>query len=154
CGSCPYLSTYPAIGRDATAYNWRRKQAIYAKSTVYVTTPARWLVRKVEQSMLAPAIIEARVIPNAVDLSVFRPDDNRQARMALSLSPNPKTKILLFAANGIRQNDWKDYQTMRAAVALVAERFKGQEVLFIALGENAPAERIGQAEIRFVPYQK
>jgi len=29
-------------------------------------------MRKVEQSMLAPAIIEARVIPNAVDLSVFR----------------------------------------------------------------------------------
>jgi glycosyltransferase involved in cell wall biosynthesis len=154
CGSCPYLSVYPAIGRDATAYNWRRKQAIYANSTVYVTAPSQWLMRKIEQSMLAPAIIEARVIPNAVDLSVFRPYDKRQARMALSLPPNPKTKILLFTANGIRQNHWKDYQTMRAAVALVAERLKGQEVLFIALGEDAPTERIGQAEVRFVPYQK
>ena len=156
CGSCPYLGIYPAIYRDATAYNWRRKQAVYANSTVYVTTPAQWLMRKVEQSILAPAIIEARVIPNAVDLSVFRPDDKRQARMALSLSPDPKTKILLFAAHGIRQNDWKDYQTMRAAVALVAERFsfKGKNVLLLALGEDAPAERIGQAEVRFVPYQK
>jgi len=154
CGSCPYLSIYPAIRRDATAYNWRRKQEIYAKSTFYVTTPSQWLMRKVEQSMLAPAVIEARVIPNAVDLSVFRPYDRRQARMALSLPPNPKTKILLFSANGIRRNCWKDYQTMRAAVALVAERLKGQEVLFIALGEDAPAERIGQAEVRFVPYQK
>jgi hypothetical protein len=27
-------------------------------------------------------------------------------------------------------------------------------VLFLALGEDAPAERIGQAEVRFVPYQK
>jgi glycosyltransferase involved in cell wall biosynthesis len=27
-------------------------------------------------------------------------------------------------------------------------------VLFIALGEDAPAERIGQAEVCFVPYQK
>lgn len=154
CGSCPYLSIYPPIRRDATAYNWRRKQKIYAKSTFYVTTPSQWLMRKVEQSMLASAVIEARVIPNAVDLSVFRPDDRRQARMALRLPPNPKTKILLFSANGIRQNRWKDYQTMRTAVALVAERLKGREVLFLALGEDAPAERIGQAEIRFVPYQK
>src|SRR5262249_54733173 len=70
------------------------------------------------------------------------------------LPPNPKTKILLFAANGIRQNHWKDYQTMRAAVALVAERLQGQEVLFIALGEDAPAERLGQDEVQFVHYKK
>ena len=154
CGRCPYLSSYPAIYRDATAYNWRRKQAIYAHSTVYVTSSSQWLMRKVEQSMLAPAIIEARVIPNSVDLSIFRPYDKRQARIALGLPLNPKTKILLFTANDIRQNRWKDYQTMRAAVALVAERLQGQEVLFLALGEDAPTERIGQAEIRFVPYQK
>jgi glycosyltransferase involved in cell wall biosynthesis len=153
CGSCPYLGVYPPIRRDATAYNWRLKQEIYATSSFYVITPSQWLMRKVEQSMLAPAVIEARVIPNGVDLSVFRPGDRRQARTALKLPPNPTTKILLFSANIIRQNDWKDYQTMRAAVGLVAERLKGQEVLFIALGEDAPAERIGQAEVRFVAYQ-
>jgi glycosyltransferase involved in cell wall biosynthesis len=153
CGSCPYLSISPAIRRDATAYNWRRKRDIYAKSSFYVTTPSHWLMRKVEQSMLAPAVIEGRVIPNAVDLSVFRPSDRQQARMALGLPPSPNTKILLFSANGIRRNGWKDYQTMRAAVTLVAEHLKGEEVLFIALGENAPAEHIDQAEIRFVPFQ-
>jgi glycosyltransferase involved in cell wall biosynthesis len=154
CGSCPYLDSYPPSRRDATAYNWRRKQDIYAKSTVYVTAPSQWLMRKVEQSMLAPAVIDAQVIPNGVDLSVFRPYDRRQARMALSLPPDPNTKILLFSANGIRRNRWKDYQTMQAAVALIAERLEGQEVLFITLGEDAPAERVGRAEVRFVPYQK
>jgi glycosyltransferase involved in cell wall biosynthesis len=111
-------------------------------------------MRKVEQSMLAPAISEARVIPNAVDLSVFCPYDKRQARMALGLPLNLQTKILLFTANGIRRNRWKDYKTMRAAVALVAEHLQGQEVLFLALGEDAPVERIGRAEVRFVPYEK
>jgi glycosyltransferase involved in cell wall biosynthesis len=154
CGSCPYLSSYPPIRRDATAYNWRRKQEIYAKSIFFATTPSQWLMRKVEESMLAPAVIEAQVIPNGVDLSVFRPYDRRQARRALCLPANPSTKVLLFSANGIRRNGWKDYQTMRAAVALVTERLKGQEVLFIALGEDASAERIGQAEVRFVPYQQ
>ncbi len=43
---------------------------------------------------------------------------------------------------------------MRAAIARIAERLHCHSVLFIALGENAPAERIGRAEVRFVPYQK
>lgn len=43
---------------------------------------------------------------------------------------------------------------MRAAIALVAERCTGQKILFIAVGENAPPEQIGKAEILFVPYQK
>jgi glycosyltransferase involved in cell wall biosynthesis len=152
CGHCPDLTIYPAIRRDATVYNWRRKQEIYAKSRLYVATPSRWLMQKVEQSMLAPAVVEARVIPNGVDLAVFHPADRQAVRAALGMPPD--ARVLLFAANSIRRNIWKDYQTMRAAVAQVAERLHGQSVLFIALGEDAPAERIGQAEVRFVPFQK
>jgi len=108
-------------------------------------------MRKVEQSILASAIEEARVIPNGVDLKVFRPADKRAARAALDIPQD--AKVLLFVANGIRPNMWKDYQTMRAAVALVAERYRG-DLIFIALGEEAPLEYIAQAEIRFVPYQR
>ena len=43
---------------------------------------------------------------------------------------------------------------MRAAVAQVAECGGGQSVLFIALGEDAPAERIGQTEVHYVPYEE
>jgi glycosyltransferase involved in cell wall biosynthesis len=152
CGDCPDLSIYPAIRKDATAYNWRRKQAIYAKSRLYVATPCRWLMQKVEQSMLAPSVAEARVIPYGVDLSVFQPGDRRAARAALDLPQD--AVILLFTANGIRRSRWKDYQTMRAAVAQLAARLHGQRVLFIALGEDAPTERSGQAEVCFVPYQQ
>lgn len=152
CGNCPDLSIYPAIRRDATAYNWQRKRGIYAKSRLYVATPSQWLMQKVEQSMLAPAIEGAQVIPNGVDLSIFQAADRQEVRAALGIPHS--AKVLLFTANGIRRNIWKDYQTMRTAVAMVAERLDGQNVLFIALGEDAPAERIGRAEVRFIPYQK
>ncbi|HDM79293.1 MAG TPA: glycosyltransferase [Deltaproteobacteria bacterium] len=151
CGQCPDLDLYPPIRRDATAYNWRRKKDIFARSRLYVATPSRWLMRKVEQSILASAIEEARVISNGVDIKVFRPADKRAARAALDIPQD--AKVLLFVANGIRPNMWKDYQTMRAAVALVAERYTG-DLIFIALGEEGPPEYIGQAEIRFVPYQR
>lgn len=152
CGECPDLTIYPSIQRDGTAYNWRRKQKIYAKSRLYVTTPSQWLMRKVEQSMLVPAIIEAKVIPNGVDLSIFSPANKQVSRECLGIALD--AKVLLFTANGIRQNIWKDYKTMRKAIVSVAERMPANEVLFIALGEDAPAEQIGPAKVLFVPYQK
>jgi len=152
CGYCPDLTIYPAVRRDATAYNWKRKQEIYAKSRFFVATPSRWLMEKVEQSMLYPAIAESRVIPNGVDLTVYRQADKRLARSLLGLPQ--ESKILLFAANGIKTNVWKDYATMRTAVAQVAARMGGTNVMFIALGDVGPLEEIGSAQIHFVPYQE
>jgi glycosyltransferase involved in cell wall biosynthesis len=155
CGHCPDLTIYPAVRRDATAYNWQRKADIYAKCRLYVATPCRWLMQKVEQSMLAPAVADARLVPNGVDTSVFHPsntNNRREVRTALRIPQD--ARVLLFTANGIRRNIFKDYQTMRDAVAQVADHLYGQGVLFIALGEDAPVERIGKAEVRFVPYQK
>jgi len=152
CGACPDISIYPPILRDATAYNWRRKRQIYRRSRLFVSTPCAWLMHKVEQSMLAPACAELRVIPYGVDLAVFRPQDKLSARLMLELPR--EAKIMLFAANGIHKNPFKDYVTMRAAIGMVAERLKAEPVLFVALGEQAHPERVGAAEIRFVPYQQ
>jgi glycosyltransferase involved in cell wall biosynthesis len=152
CGECPDLTIYPDIRRDATAYNWERKQQIYQKSRFYVATPCQWLMEKVEKSMLATAVAEARVIPNGVDLSLFQPTDRKRVRAELALPKD--AKILLFAANGIQGNIWKDYQTMRESIPRVASRVSAHPLLFIALGEEARVERLGQAEIRCVPYQR
>lgn len=152
CGHCPDLTIYPSIRRDATTYNWRRKQRIYQRSSLYVATPCHWLRQRVDQSILANNLVEARVIPNGVDLNVFHPVNKQCARAKLGLPPD--IPVLLFTANSIQKNIWKDYQTMQAAVTIVAEQLNGHHLLFIALGEEAPAKHIGQAEIRFVPHQK
>jgi len=152
CGMCPDLTIYPRIRRDSTAYNWRRKQEIYAESLIYAATPCRWLMQKVEQSMLAPAISETRVIPNGVDLSIFQPAEQRTARDTLRIPQD--AAVLLFAAKGIRQSQWRDYHTMRDAVGLVSKKLRGRRLLFIALGDEGPEERIGEAEVLFVPFQR
>jgi glycosyltransferase involved in cell wall biosynthesis len=152
CGNCPDLNIYPAVPRDGTAFNWERKRGIFSKSRLYVATPSEWLMRKVRESILAPAVVESRVIPTGVDLSVFRPGERARARTKLQI-PH-EAKVLLFAANGIRRNMWKDYRTLSAAVRYVSERWRGQPLLFIALGETAPDELIGEARIRFIPHLK
>ncbi len=152
CGQCPDLTIYPAIRRDATAANWQRKRDIYAESRLWLATPSRWLLDRVTRSMLAPAVVEARVIPNGVDLAIFHPGDRRAARVALGLPQ--EAPILLFAASGIRKNRWKDYQTMRAAINHLAARKPEAPIHFLALGEEAPVERLGGATIHFVPFQR
>ena len=152
CGQCPDLTIYPAIQRDASDYNWRRKRQIYAASRLYIATPSRWLMKKVEQSMLSPAIVNTRVIPNGVDLDIFRPSNKQEARAALGIPQ--QARVLLSTGVMMRQNIWKDYSTLRASVALAAKRLSGENLLLIVLGEDAPVERVDKLEIRFVPYQE
>ncbi len=152
CGECPDLTIPPSIRRDATAFNWQRKREIFLKSRFYIASPSKWLMQKVEKSILKPASLETRIIPNGVDLSVFKPGDQRVARQTLGLPQD--TKVVLFAGVSIRQNKIKDYPTLRSAVAKIAEQLHDQKIIVIDLGENAPTEQIGQTEIRSVAYQK
>jgi glycosyltransferase involved in cell wall biosynthesis len=148
---CPDLSIPPSILKDATAFNWQLKKNIYSQSKFYVTTPSQWLMDKVEQSILVPGIARSRVIPNGIDLSVFFPSDRTHTRERLGLPID--ARIVLFAANGIQANIWKDFRTLRRAIGLTAEKMKDKQLLFLALGEDAPQRREGAAIIRFVPYQ-
>ena len=118
------------------------------EKVIDVVTPYRWLMDKVDQSMLKPGIVASKVIPNGVNLKIFHPADQAETREELGL-PHDAT-ILLFAANGIRKNIWKDYRTLQSALTDIAKT--GVQVLCIALGETAPPERLGNVEIRFVPY--
>jgi glycosyltransferase involved in cell wall biosynthesis len=152
CGRCPDLAIYPAIRRDATARNWRRKRGIFLGSRLHVATPSRWLMQTVGESILAPAVVGRRIIPNGVDLSVFRPADRPRARQALAIPGD--TAVLLCVANRVQRESRKGYPTLREALVMIAARNPHQNVLLLALGDEAPAERFGRVEVRFVPYQR
>ena len=102
-----------------------------------MVAPSRRLMNAARDSMLAPAMVSARVIPHGIDLSIFRAGDKDKARAALGLPPD--AAILLFASKGVRNNIWKDYQTMRRAFEILGARFGNKRLLFLALGETAPA---------------
>jgi glycosyltransferase involved in cell wall biosynthesis len=108
-------------------------------------------MENVKKSLVNPAIIESKIIPNGVDLGFFHPIDQEKARQELQLPGH--SIIILFAASGIRSNVWKDYETMRLAISLISKEYPSQDLTFIALGEDAPSEMIGKARIDFIPYQ-
>jgi glycosyltransferase involved in cell wall biosynthesis len=109
-------------------------------------------MQKVQASPIFAGVAGARVIPNGVDLALFRPAPRERVRAELGL--DPEGRVLLFAANGIRKNPFKDFETLRATLARLGARHLGEKVLFLALGEAAPPERVGDALLRFVPLER
>lgn len=152
CGNCPDLTIPPAIPIDRTAENWRRKQDIFNRSQLFITTPSRWMMEKVDRSMLSMGVVDSCVIPNGVDLETYHPAEGRMAaRLELGLGLDDF--IVVFAANGVRDNVWKDMGTLRRALDSASRVLHGQvRIRFLALGESAPAEQAGEATLEFVPY--
>ena len=145
CGNCPDLTIYPAVRQDKTAYNWQRKRNIFESSRLYISTPSQWLMDKVQESMLRG--VQYRVIPNGIDLSVFRPGSQAEARRALNLPDNAKIVLL------IAHNMFKDYDTMEAALRQL-DRRDNTELLFICLGKTGADRVVGQGRMFYHGFER
>lgn len=148
CGRCPDLTIPPAIKRDGTAFNLKRKKTIYSRSRLYVSAPSRWMLSQLEGSVLRPAL--SRVIPNGIDLSVFRPGDQTEARRRLSLSST--ALVVLFSCRQPRSNPFKDYGAMEAATRRLGGLLPGRELVFLILGEAEETRTEDNITYRYVPF--
>jgi len=146
CGSCPDLTIYPPLSHDGTGFNWRRKRRIFQHTRFYVATPSQWLMDKVNESILKPFVQETRIIPNGVDLSVFKIANRSEVRLKVGLPQD--AFILLFSGYSVRNNPWKDYKTLRAAIEIVGRENKSRNIILIILGEEAPVENVGSVQIQ------
>jgi glycosyltransferase involved in cell wall biosynthesis len=152
CGQCPDLSIYPALRRDGTAYNWRRKRRISTRSQLHLATPSRWLADRVNRSMLSYR--ELRVVPNGVDLSVYHPDNRQKARAELGLPVD--AFILLFVANNAAKNPFKDYTSIEQATSIFAQyATTTKPVVFVALGSpRDETTQLGNATVRHIRFER
>lgn len=76
CSGCrEYRKTYPyALFRNNTENNYERKRiAFTGVPNLTIVVPSRWLEREVKQSFLKDYPVQ--VIPNGIDLRLFRPAD-------------------------------------------------------------------------------
>lgn len=148
CGQCPDITLYPGLKVDSTALNWQRKKSIFENSRLYIATPSQWLMNKVQDSILAPAIVDAKVIPNGVDTSIFHPGNKQEVRQTLGLPTHEP--IILFVANSVKSNKFKDYETLKDAMRLVGANSRNP-VHCIALGDSGPEETVGNMHIHYIP---
>jgi glycosyltransferase involved in cell wall biosynthesis len=151
CQHCPDLHIYPPLKHDTTAQNWQRKKAIYQRSRFYVAAPSQWLLDEACRSILQPAILDTRVIPNGIPMDIFKPADKAAARHALGLPLD--ADVALFVGSSTRSNQFKDYATIEEAVRRLAMRPLARTVVMVCLGEAAEAEQFGAVTLRFAGYE-
>ena len=131
CNMCPDLSRAPAVRKNHTHEDWLRKREIYAHSQLHVVCPSKWLMSQVEKSMLEPAT--KHIIPNGVNLNIFKRKDRQRARQELGL-PQHSFVCLFVAASGACLNPYKDYQTIDRAIGLLFNQTPSDSVQFICMG--------------------
>ena len=151
CGHCPALGIYVPIKRDASSFNWRRKERIYKKSSLAVVTPCKWLMGKVERSMLAPAVKMSEVIHNGVDVKTFKPGNRLAVRDELGLAENEF--VMLAISPGGKSNPWKNSKLILEAVEVVAKRGRAKNPVLLLVGGDIRREQIGGLRVESVGYQ-
>lgn len=101
--------------------------------------------------MLAGSIVEARVIPNGVDLAVFRPGDRLTARAALGI--DPRTRLLVTTGIQAVRSSWRDFATVEDAVTRLSQDPGEAPVELLVVGSDGPTVEKGSTTVRFLPFR-
>jgi glycosyltransferase involved in cell wall biosynthesis len=145
CGLCPDLTIYPSVRRDATAANWRRKRAIYARSRLNLVTPSRWLSGMVDESGMALA--GRACIANGVDPAVFFPGPSERIRAELGLPMD--RKIILVSGNAMRTNPWKGFAWLVEVARLLAGDASVTRTDILCVGDDGEPMDFGKVRVTF-----
>jgi len=99
CGDCPDLSSYPKTYLDSSALMWKRKKEHFDRDwNLTIVCPSRWLADKVKESYLNK--FQIKVIPNCVNIEIFKIKDKISIRKKLGIPINKK--LILYVANDLR----------------------------------------------------
>ncbi len=83
CGNCPLLKI--SGPKDISHQTWKRKQKAYSKVNFHIVAPSNWMANSVKESSLL-GIRPISVIPNTIDLDVFRPYVKAEAKKILKIA--------------------------------------------------------------------
>lgn len=133
CGLCPALRSQSEL--DVTHETWRTKSAAYGSlgrplCFIAPTDAAR-------DEFLATGLGRGKrveVIPNAIDATVYRPIDKRQARSALGL---PQDRLLIGVSSSRVGNPVKGLRFLLAAAESLAPK---RAFSLVSIGERTDEE--------------
>jgi glycosyltransferase involved in cell wall biosynthesis len=138
CGHCPDLASYPPIGIDTSAWLWRQKRRLYARSDITVVAPSSWTESVARASPLF-AGCEVHRIANGIDTELFRPRERLMVRTLLDLDPD--ARIVLFVAHVLDDNPRKGGSFLIEALNRLLDT-TGIELLLVGVGGESWEDRL------------
>ncbi len=148
CAECPHLDRYVPLYADASAANLALKRDVLSRSRLGFAAPSRWLLDMAQDSGALHAALDARVIPNGVDTTVFAPGDRTAARDALGLSPD--AWVIASAGRDLTSNPYKGFDVLEAALGRLSAG--PRDIVVLAIGSDGPGRTEGRVEYRSVPF--
>ncbi|MHB9094570.1 MAG: glycosyltransferase family 4 protein [Eubacteriales bacterium] len=136
CGACPLLGS--GKDNDLSRWVWKRKARFWKELNLTVVTPSKWLAECAKASALFRNT-KVEVIPNGLNLSLYKPSDRFFARELLGL-PRDK-KLILFGAIGSLGDHNKGFHHLQEALKQLAAAGWGEKaelVVFGASSANSP----------------
>lgn len=129
CGHCPLLGS--SSPRDLSSWIMHRKRRAWRRLELTLVAPSRWLAERAQASSLFRGRTVV-VIPNGIDLALFRPLDAEHARSLLGL-PLDRRYVLFGAADPMGEKR-KGFHVLQAALSSLAARGWRDRVELLVLG--------------------
>lgn len=146
CGKCPVLGS--RTNYDLSRWVWRRKAKVLKELDITVVTPSQWMGECVRRSSLFKGM-RVEVIPNGIDIEIYKPLDQDLCRDVLSL-PKDK-KIILFGAMYSTSDKNKGFDYLVSAFRRIAKTSYQNDVIAVVLGASAPEEKLDFGlDVRFL----
>jgi len=142
CGSCPYLSGYPALRWDTTAFLWRAKRSVYARSRINIVAPSKWIANLARRSPLLDRF-NIHHIPNGADISVFSPTGKSEARRLIGIDT---TKTIILFSSHLINDPLKGKVFVEQAIDRLASGPWSDQVLLLVVGRDAKEWRESRLE--------
>ena len=135
CGCCPLLGSRKA--QDLSARNLRAKRRAFAGKNMHIVSPSNWLAAAARQSALFRDF-EVSVIPNGIDLEVYRPIGRKAARNFFGFPE--EARIILFGTSNAIHDERKGFPLLRLALGELAKEGNTNGMQLVVFGSNEPRE--------------
>lgn len=131
CGSCPQLGAKSQY--DISRLLWKRKWSSWKNKRLTLVSPSEWLANCARKSSLFRDH-RIEVIPNGLDLAVFRPLDRKYARHILNL---PQDRLfVLFVAERATADPRKGFAYLERALSHLPSILKKDDVSLLVVGAS------------------
>ncbi|AFZ35026.1 glycosyl transferase group 1 [Stanieria cyanosphaera PCC 7437] len=132
CGSCPQLGSNS--NWDLSRWVWQRKAKAWQQLDVTIIALSSWLRDCAASSSLFQNC-RIELIPNGIDLEVYRPIDQKFARKLLRL-PEDK-QLILFGSLGATSDTRKGFHLLQPALHQL-EQLGWQDIELVIFGASRP----------------
>lgn len=121
-------------GFDLNRWVWKRKKK-YWKNPIQLIATSKWMEETVSESCLMNDW-PVETIPNPLDLNIWKPMDQIQARDGFNLPKN--VPLILFGAIAGTSEFHKGYDLLESAIKLISSSSELKKAHLVVFGQSKP----------------